>query len=151
MAFEGLPPEALPHAVQTRPGGTITLVSFAVLLVSIVFAVSGQLTLKSAMDRVGRIGSKQVAAPTQTILKVAREPRLWIGLTLFGISAAFWLVALSRVPLSVAYPIVGVSYIIIVLFSRLLLHEHVPPMRWIGVIVVAIGIAIVGWSFQRVS
>ncbi|MFP5299463.1 MAG: hypothetical protein ACLGHL_10795, partial [Actinomycetota bacterium] len=71
--------------------------------------------------------------------------------TLFGISALFWLVVLSRVPLSVAYPIVGVSYILIVLLGRFVLHETVPTMRWIGVFVVATGIAIIGLSFRRVA
>jgi len=53
--------------------------------------------------------------------------------------------------LSVAYPIVGLSYIIIVAIARLFLHEHVPPLRWVGVAVVAIGIAIVGISSKSVS
>ncbi len=121
------------------------------LVVSVCFAVSGQLTLKSAMDRVGRIGAKQVATPVKTVAKAAGEPRLWLGLLLFGVSALFWLVVLSRVPLSVAYPFVGLSYIAVVLFARLLLHEHVPALRWLGVVVVAAGIAIVGLSFRRAA
>lgn len=70
---------------------------------------------------------------------------------MFGISAVFWLIVLSHVPLSVAYPVVGLSYVIIVAFSRLVLHEHVPTLRWLGVVVVAMGIAIVGWSFRSTT
>jgi multidrug transporter EmrE-like cation transporter len=147
MAFEVPPPEALP-VVAARAGG-LQLASVALLLVSVVFAIGGQLTLKSAMNEIGRIGSAEVRVPLDTIARVAKEPRLWIGLTLFGISALFWLVVLSRVPLSVAYPFVGVSYILVVLFSRLILHEQVPPLRWVGVVVVAVGIAVVGLSFTR--
>jgi multidrug transporter EmrE-like cation transporter len=147
MAFEVPPPEALP--VVAARTGSVRLISAALLLVSVVFAIAGQLTLKSAMNEVGRIGGAEVRAPMDTIVKVAREPRLWLGLFLFGISALFWIVVLSRVPLSVAYPFVGISYILVVLFSRLILHEHVPPLRWIGVAVVAVGIAVVGLSFTR--
>ena len=121
------------------------------LLVSVGFAVAGQLTLKEAMDRVGTIGGAQVAAAGDTIARVAREPRLWIGLTLFGISAVFWLVVLSRVPLSVAYPSVGLSYIVVVGFQRVVKHEHVPSLRWLGVFVVAMGIALIGFSFRRTT
>jgi drug/metabolite transporter (DMT)-like permease len=117
--------------------------------VSVSFAVAGQITLKSAMDRIGRIGSAQVSEAGDTLLRAAREPRLWLGLFLFGVSALFWLVVLSRVDLSIAYPMVGVSYILVVLFARLFLNEHVPSTRWIGVIVVAMGIAIIGLSFRR--
>ncbi|MGH2820398.1 MAG: EamA family transporter [Actinomycetota bacterium] len=149
MTLEAPPPEAIPAAQPARPG--VTLVSVAMLVISVCFAVSGQLTLKSAMTRVGRIGSKQVATPVKTAVRTVREPRLWVGLLLFGVSAAFWLVVLSRVPLSVAYPFVGISYIVVVLSARLLLHEHVPALRWVGVVVVALGIAIVGLSFRRAA
>lgn len=124
----------------------------AVLLVtSVSLAVAGQLTLKSAMEKVGRIGSAEVSAPVATVKKVAAEPLLWIGLSLFGVSALFWLVVLSHVPLSVAYPVVGLSYILIVGFSRFVLHESVPLMRWAGVLIVAIGIGVIGLSFRKVS
>lgn len=150
MALEVPPPEAIPIA-SSHQTSTGRLVSLALLLVSVSFSIGGQLALKAAMNRVGRIGGAEVAAAGETIMRAAREPRLWLGLFLFGISALFWLVVLSRVPLSVAYPIVGVSYILIVLLGRFVLHETVPVMRWVGVFVVATGIAIIGLSFRRVA
>ncbi|HYN36205.1 MAG TPA: EamA family transporter [Actinomycetota bacterium] len=140
---EGLPPNA--------SNTTVSAVSIALLIVSVVFAIAGQLTLKSAMREVGRIGAREVSDAGQTLKRAAKEPRLWFGLFLFGVSALFWLVVLSRVPLSVAYPFVGISYILIVAFARYFLHEHVPLLRWIGVAVVALGIAIVGLSFKRAT
>jgi drug/metabolite transporter (DMT)-like permease len=121
------------------------------LLFSVGFATAGQLVLKDAMERVGRIGTAQVNAAGDTIIRMASEPRLWLGLTLFGISALFWLVVLSHVPLSLAYPVVGISYILIVAFSRFIRHEHVPSLRWVGVVVIAFGIALIGFSFKRTT
>ena len=149
MAFDAPPPEALP--VAAGAARAVSLVSLGLLVTSVGFAVTAQLTLKSGMDRVGRIGAAEIAAPGDTVLRAAREPRLWIGLALFGISAVFWLVVLSRVPLSIAYPFVGLSYLVIVAFARVVLHEHVPLVRWVGVAVVAAGIAIVGLSFRRAT
>lgn len=151
MALEVPPPEALPLAASSSR--VSSLISFALLLVSVIFAIAGQFTLKTAMDpsRIGRIGTAQVSRPTETIVRALSEPRLWIGLILFGVSAIFWLVVLSRVPLSVAYPIVGLSYIIVVAMARFFLDEHVPPLRWVGVAVVALGIALVGISSKSVS
>lgn len=150
MGLEVPPPEAIPIA-SSHQTSTGRLISLVLLLISVSFSIGGQLALKAAMNRVGRIGGAEVAAAGDTIMRAAKEPRLWLGLTLFGISALFWLVVLSRVPLSVAYPIVGVSYILIVLLGRFVLHETVPTMRWIGVFVVATGIAIIGLSFRRVA
>jgi multidrug transporter EmrE-like cation transporter len=146
MPFEAPPPEVLPIAAAEHSGRAISVI---LLLVSVSFAVAGQITLKWAMDRIGRIGSAQVSEAGDTLLRAAKEPRLWLGLFLFGVSALFWLVVLSRVDLSIAYPMVGISYILIVLFARVFLNEHVPSMRWAGVVVVAMGIAIIGLSFKR--
>jgi drug/metabolite transporter (DMT)-like permease len=103
------------------------------------------------MERIGRIGTAQVTQPLDTVTRAIAEPRLWIGLMLFGVSALFWLVVLSRLPLSVAYPVVGVSYVIVVALSRFMLHEHVPSLRWVGAVVVAIGIGIIGISSKSIS
>lgn len=150
MGLEVPPPEALPAiaAGGSHPGA---FASIALILMSVVFAVSGQLTLKSAMNNVPPIGARQVKTPGATIRRVATQPRLWVGLFLFGISAIFWLVVLTRVPLSVAYPFVGFTYIIVVLWSRYVLDESVPPLRWLGVAIVALGIAVVGLSFRGIT
>jgi len=120
-----------------------------ILIVSVAFAFGGQLMLKAAMNEIGRIGAQELGSPGSTLARAAREPKLWTGLVLFGVSALFWLVVLSRVPLSVAYPSVGMSYVFVVLFSRLWLHEQVPPLRWVGACVVVVGIVIIGLSFNR--
>ncbi|MGH2786480.1 MAG: EamA family transporter [Actinomycetota bacterium] len=143
-----VPPSDPLAAAGTRPSAAISLV---LILVSVVFAVAGQVTLKSAMTEVGRIGAAQVTDAADTILRAVKEPRLWAGLFLFGISALFWLVVLSRVPLSVAYPFVGMSYVLVVLLSRFVLHEQVPASRWLGVFVVAAGIVIIGLSFRAAA
>jgi drug/metabolite transporter (DMT)-like permease len=121
------------------------------LVVSVVFAIAGQFTLKAAMNEIGRIGTAQIRDPMALIARAAKEPRLWAGLALFGISALFWLVVLSRVNLSVAYPLVGVSYILVVAIGRFVLNEEVPFMRWVGVTAIALGIAIIGFSFRGAS
>jgi len=149
MALEVPPPEALPVAVEAPRA--IGLISIGLLIVSVMFALAGQLTLKAAMDRIGPIRKAQVQAAGDTISRAAREPRLWIGLFLFGVSAVFWLVVLSNVPLSVAYPFVGITYVLLVAFSRFVHHEHVPFLRWVGAATIAFGIILIGLSYRRVS
>lgn len=153
MAIEVPPPEALPESTPVYASvlGGGRAISLVLLLISVTLAVIGQLTLKSAMDDIGRIGSQEVRTPVATVARVASEPKLWIGLAIFGLSAVFWLVVLSRVALSVAYPLVGMSYIVVVAFGRFFFHEHVPALRWIGVSVIALGIALIGLSFGRAT
>lgn len=149
MALEAPPPEIVPVAASPRTGSTV--ISLVILLVSVLFATAGQLTLKAAMETIGRIGTAQVSDAGQTILRAVKEPLLWIGLILFGISAVFWLVVLSRVDLSLAYPFVGLSYVVIVALARFMFHEQVPALRWVGVTVIAVGIALIGLSSKTAT
>lgn len=147
MGFEAPPPEALPvAAIPARSG---VLVSVTLLLISVGLAVAGQIMLKAAMDQVGRIGSSSAAS--EVLQRALKEPRLWAGLAVYAVSAMFWLVVLSRVPLSFAYPFVGIAYVLVVAFARLFLHENVPALRWVGVVIIATGIVIVGFSLRESS
>lgn len=148
MALEVPPPDVLQAQAPSR---TSTLISVVLLVLSVGFATAGQLTLKAAMNQVGRIGTAQVEDAGQTLMRAVREPKLWLGLVLFGISSIFWLVVLSRVDLSLAYPMVGLSYIVVVALAAFVLDESVPPLRWAGVLIIALGIAIIGISSRTVS
>ena len=150
MALEVPPPDVIETAARA-PSKMSTLLSVLLLVLSVGFATGGQLMLKAAMTDVGRIGTAQISEPGQTVLRAAREPKLWLGLVLFGVSSVFWLVVLSRVDLSLAYPMVGLSYVIIVALAKLVLDESVPAVRWAGVIIIAVGIALVGFSSRTIS
>lgn len=112
-------------------------------LISVAIATSGQLLLKSGMTRVGYVGGPQLSKPTRLLVDVAKTPQIWLGLSLFVISAGVWLVVLSRAPLSFAYPFAGFTYVLITLVSRYALHETIPAMRWLGILLVVVGIVIV--------
>jgi multidrug transporter EmrE-like cation transporter len=137
-----------PDSIAGELSRRSALISLVLIFVSVAFAVAGQVILKAAMTEIGHIGAAQISNATDTIVRAAKEPRLWLGLSLFGISAVFWLVVLSHVPLSLAYPFVGLSYVLVVLMSRFILHEHIPASRWFGVFVVTAGIVIIGLSFR---
>jgi drug/metabolite transporter (DMT)-like permease len=114
----------------------------AMILVSVTLAAVAQLTLKSGMNQVKE--SYGVAGLNVDSLKaVASTPTVWLGLVLFGLSAVVWLLVLSRASLSFAYPFAAITYILIVLFDRFVLHETVPPLRWAGVACIAVGIVLV--------
>lgn len=115
-----------------------------VLLTSIVFATTGQLLLRAGMERVGAIsgvGARDVLPLVGRVLTTWQVPT---GLGFFVLSSVFWLVTLSRVPLSVAYPVVSLGYVMILVFSYLLLGERPGTLTWIGAALVVVGIATIG-------
>ena len=69
-----------------------------------------------------------------------------MGFVAYGISTLFYFYALSKVHLSWAYSIGGLSYIIAVILAATILLEDIPLLRWIGVLVITLGLIIVGLS-----
>src|SRR5208282_6137065 len=77
------------------------------------------------------------------VISAATSPWVLLGLVVFGISAVAWLAALSRVPLSVAYPFNALGYLVILTASVLVLHERANALTWLGSLLVVSGLLIV--------
>ena len=65
------------------------------------------------------------------------------GLFLYLISAAIWLIVLSTVDLSFAYPFLGFTYVMVLVLSKFILKEDVNPIRWIGALIITAGVVII--------
>ncbi len=117
--------------------------SIGLILIAVVFSVSGQLLLKAGANKVGRIEASALKNPLQIVFSFFKSPLIIFGLLLFLISAFLWIIALTRVDLSFAYPLVGTSYVLILLFSRIFLGEDVNILRWFGALLVALGVVLI--------
>jgi len=75
----------------------------------------------------------------------AAHPWMWValGTTSLGIGYGIFLGLLKDVPLSVVVPAGAGSYIVIAALSRVVLHEPVSPERWIGTLLVSVGVSMV--------
>jgi drug/metabolite transporter (DMT)-like permease len=119
------------------------IVLIGLILLSVAIAASAQLVLKHGMNQVGEIGKAHVRTPIQTLVRAAAIPSVWIGLALFGLSAAIWLVVLSRASLSFAYPFASITYVLILLADKFILKQEIPGLRWAGVAFISAGIILV--------
>lgn len=122
----------------------MSLRTVALTLLSVFLATAGQLLLKTGMARIGYLGTARLSRPFQVLGEVVRTWQVILGLVLFVLSAVSWLIVISRVPLSFAYPFVGITYVLLVLFSKFVLKEQVPSLRWLGVALIVTGIVLVG-------
>jgi uncharacterized membrane protein len=114
------------------------------ILTSVVLAGFAQITLKTGVNHVTEAaGGGELHMNADSLKSLLTSPIVWGGLVLFGLSAIVWLFALSRASLSFAYPFAALSYVLIVLFSVLVLHEDVPVVRWVGVAFIVTGILLV--------
>jgi len=70
----------------------------------------------------------------------------WIGLTLYISNFFLWMSILSKVDLSIALPLACMGYILIPIASVFFLHEHVVLTRWLGLILIVLGIYFISQS-----
>lgn len=117
--------------------------SVLLILLSIGIAVGGQILLKMGMNKIGEVSINSIGSLGQLFINIFKSPIVMIGLFCYVISAAIWLVVLSAVDLSFAYPFIGLTYVLILVVSKFILKEDVNPIRWIGAGIITIGVIVV--------
>lgn len=115
---------------------------FLLIVMTVLLNTAGQFVMKMGMNNVGRIGMAG-SGVLAGFLKAFTSPLVFSGLMLYGLSAALWIVIVSRVNLSWAYPLVSMSYVIVAFLSPVLLHEKFSLMRVIGTCIICLGVAVV--------
>lgn len=139
-----IPPlNRLPHDEAPMDTG-LDLATLLTLVLAVSLSTAGQLLLKAGMTDIGEVSG---IGPDELVGMVGGVLTSWkalLGLAAFGASSLFWLVVLSRVPLSTAYPFVALSYLIILGFSTAVLHERPPLLTWGGAALIMTGIVMVG-------
>lgn len=123
---------------ETPKPRSTNLRALAMILVSVVFAGSGQLLFKAAVNEIG-----ELQLSIDMFINMATNLYLWMGLTVFGISAFLWLIALMKAELSFAYPFLSLSYVIVLLGGALIFNEQITALRLVGFLVIITGLFIV--------
>jgi len=95
------------------------------------------------MDQVGTLAASGVISILQTGLRVLTTPLVFFGLAFYALGAVFWLLVLSKLDLSLAYPMLALTYILIPLAAQFVLGEQVPTLRWLGVGIIFVGVMVV--------
>ncbi len=119
------------------------MVNYIILAISILLAVAGQLFMKKGMLLFGTFPVSQLP---YKLIPMFLNPYVFFGLACFGASAVFWLVVLSRLPLSLVYPMVSVAYILVAFFAWLLFKEQINLMRGLGIMVIILGVFLISRS-----
>jgi len=117
-------------------------ISFSLLMTGVMLNAGAQLLLKAGTNSVGVFEfSRENIVPIGW--KLATEPHIVGGLACYVISVVVWVMALSRVEVSVAYPLLSVGYVVNAIAAWYLFGEAVTPMRLTGIGVIIIGVCLV--------
>jgi multidrug transporter EmrE-like cation transporter len=123
----------------------VTARLIALILVSVSLSAGAQVLFKFGMRAVhARSGAE--ASVADVLLAALTSPGVIGGFAAYGASAVLWLFVLGRTDVSVAYPFVGVGFILTMLAGWFLLGENVTPLRISGTLLVCLGVALIGAS-----
>jgi len=119
--------------------------SLSLLMTGVLLNAGAQLLLKAGTNSVGVFAfSRDNIVPIGW--KLATEPHIIGGLGCYVISVVVWIMALSRVEVSVAYPLLSVGYVVNAIAAWYLFGEAVTPMRLTGIAIIIVGVWLVARS-----
>lgn len=115
--------------------------NISIILFSITVSSTAHVLLKKGMLQERYAGS-DVTSMWDNMFSIATSPWILVGMVLHVAALVIWLWALSRVDITFAYPFLAVGYVLVSLMAWLWLGEHISSTRFLGMVVIVIGIVI---------
>ncbi len=123
----------------------MSITAFALLMTGVLLNAGAQLLLKAGTNALGVLTlSRDTWA--DTLMRMATQGHFVLGAACYVLSLFVWILGLSRVPVSVAYPLLSVGYIINAIAAHYLFGEDVTTARWLGIGFIVVGVWLVAKS-----
>ena len=123
----------------------MTPLTFSLLMAGVLLNAAAQLALKAGTNRIG-----EFAFALDNIVpigaRLASSPYILAGVGCYVVSLVVWILGLSRVPVSVAYPMLSVGYIVNAVAAWLLFGESITAQKLVGIGMIIIGVVLVARS-----
>lgn len=118
-------------------------VSQVFLVLAVGLASLAQILLKHGMNHAAAADAGHVWLRP---LRPLRQPLVLAGMSTQVLLTCLWLVVLSHIDVSLAFPVLALSYVVVVAYSALTLGEIVGKRRWCGVALIVIGVGVLAYA-----
>ncbi|HKB82792.1 MAG TPA: 4-amino-4-deoxy-L-arabinose transferase [Burkholderiales bacterium] len=123
----------------------MNFISFMLVLAGVLLNAAAQLLLKAGTNGIGAFTfSADNLVPVG--IKVASSPFILGGLGCYAVSVVIWIMALSRVEVSLAYPMLSIGYVVNAVAAWYLFGEALTAQRMIGIGTIIVGVFLVARS-----
>ena len=116
---------------------------FTLLVLMILAAATGDISVTRGMKAVGEISSFRPAALISAAARTLQNGFIWLGMVCKAVAFFSFLALLSRADLSWVVPVAASSYVIDTLAAKYLLSEKVTRTRWAGALCVCVGVSLI--------
>ncbi|MFI4890491.1 MAG: EamA family transporter [Steroidobacterales bacterium] len=121
-------------------------ITWMLILTGVGLNAAAQLVLKAATRPLAAFSSFDAATLWASILILGRSVPFWVGMFCYAASVCVWLGALTRAPVSVAYPMLSIGYIVVAGASVLWLGETLSLGKILGILLICVGVVLVSRS-----
>jgi multidrug transporter EmrE-like cation transporter len=119
--------------------------TFALILIGVLLNAGAQLLLKAGVAPLGEL-SVGWSTLLPTTGRVLMQWPIIVGLACYVVSVGVWIVGLSRVEVSIAYPMLSLGYVVNAMAAWWLFGEALGPMRWAGMALILAGVFVMSRS-----
>lgn len=119
------------------------LKTLVVMIIAITAGAVGDIFLTQGMKGAGDISAMNFRQIIDTAVKALTNWRLILGTAFQAVYFGLWLAVLSWEDLSVALPLQALSYLVVAFLAQWYLGEQVSGVRWAGICLICVGVAMV--------
>lgn len=128
------------------------VVPIVMILVNVALGSIGQILLKKGAMLLAQLPKGQgIAAGLMDSFKGIFTPYVFLGFCVYALSSVLWIRILRQVNLSFAYPLISLSYVLVVILSAALFHEKVPWLTAFGLAFICIGVSLIGMGYGAIK
>jgi drug/metabolite transporter (DMT)-like permease len=139
----------MPRRMKSSPG--LHFKTYLLILIMVILGPLGNVFLGKGMRAIGAVTDRSPAALLRIFGQILTSDAIWLGIaSLIGFFVAYMLV-LSWADYSYVQPASSFAYVVVALLGHLVLHEIVTPTRWLGVLVICLGVFVVGQTPPRTT
>jgi len=118
----------------------MTWLTWCLLLGGVLLNAAAQLLLKAATRHSGELVADSGRISWASVMQLLGAVPLWVGMGCYAISLIVWLGALSRVPVSVAYPMLSIGYVVNAFAAAALFGEVLSAPKLLGIALICAGV-----------
>ena len=120
----------------------MNMISFGLIFTGVMLNAAAQILMKAGTNSIGYFEfSMENVLPIG--LKLATEWHIVVALFCYALSVVIWVLALSRVPVSIAFPMLSMAYVVNAVAAWYLLGEAFNPSKLVGMGVIILGVIII--------
>jgi hypothetical protein len=125
--------------------------TYLLISLMVVFGPLGNVLLGKGMKRIGAVSIGTPAGALDLLSRILTSGTIWLGIGFLLTFFMAYMLVLSWADYSYVQPASSVAYGMVVMLAHFMLREVVTPMRWMGVLLICVGVLVVGHTPPRTT